>query len=81
MANTYPKKGKTGKRPSKGPQTPSAREEDVDNFMRRVATVGDTEMEAVDRQITGWYGKKARPERPEPKGAPNLQGSHPLRTR
>ena len=80
MANTYPKNGKTGKRPSKGSSVP-AREQDVGSFMKRVAPLGDSEMEATERQITGWYGKKPRPEPEQPEGAPNLQGSHPLRVR
>jgi len=80
MANTYPKKGKTGSRPSKG-SSPKIIEQDVDSFMKRVATVENGEVEAVERQISGWYGKDSRPEPQEPKGAPNLQGSHPLRVR
>jgi hypothetical protein len=80
MANTFPKKGKTGSRPSKG-SSPKKVEQDVDSFMKRVAPVYDSELEATERQLTGWYGKKPRPEPEEPKGAPNLQGSHPLRVR
>jgi len=77
---SHPKRGKTPGR-DKAVRTKTGYEQDVDSFMKRIATGKDDEMEATERQLTGWYGKGPRPEPQEPKGAPNLQGSHPLRVR
>lgn len=77
---SYAKKGKTPGR-DKAVKTNPTKQENVGNFMRRIATGKDDEMKAVEREVSRWYGKKPRPEVPDRDGVPNLQGSHPLRTR
>jgi len=71
---------KKGKHTRVSHETPG-RQQEVGNFMRRVATGDADELGAMERQVTQWYSKKPRPEPAEPKGAANIQGSHPLKVR
>lgn len=78
---SYRKRGKgPGQAKAARAEKSAGYSEDVGNFMRRAPIMRDADgdndrMEAVDRQITKWYGceGKERPEPQEPKGVPNLK--------